>query len=101
MITFYSNDHPPTCMARGYRLITDAFEKYPAALVCDLTEPPRLVAGRIVLDFVQSHMFLRKNFTIRNDGVCRLNPEMAPHIAASMEVNLRSATTVSTTFLKH
>ena len=57
-----------------------AFEKYRAALVCDLMEPLRPVVDRAVLEFVQSHTFERSDFTIRSDGVCRINPEMAKHL---------------------
>jgi CRISPR-associated endonuclease Cas1 len=50
-------------------------------LVFDLVEPLRPVMDRKVLEFVQSHTFHPADLTIRADGVCRLNPEMARHIA--------------------
>ena len=45
--------------------------------VLDLMEPLRPIVDRQVLEFVQTHTFHPADFTIRSDGVCRLNPEMA------------------------
>jgi hypothetical protein len=42
-------------------------------------EPLRPAIDRNVLEFVLSRLE-QADFTIRNDGVCRLNPEMAKHI---------------------
>jgi CRISPR-associated protein Cas1 len=64
------------------------FEKYRAALVCDLMEPLRPIVDRAVLGFVQSQTFQRVDFTIRSDGVCRLNPEMAKHLASTLMTTL-------------
>jgi CRISPR-associated endonuclease Cas1 len=50
--------------------------------VFDLMEPERPRVDRKVLDFVNSHVFDSADFTIRGDGVCRLNPEMARMIVA-------------------
>ncbi|MGA9334022.1 MAG: CRISPR-associated endonuclease Cas1 [Rudaea sp.] len=50
------------------------------AFVLDLMEPMRPIVDRKVLDFVQSHTFHSVDFTIRSDGVCRLNPELAKSI---------------------
>jgi CRISPR-associated endonuclease Cas1 len=52
------------------------------ALVFDLMEPLRPIVDRSVLQFVQSHAFHPVDFTIRSDGVCRINPEIARYIAA-------------------
>lgn len=52
------------------------------ALVFDLMEPQRPIVDRKVLEFVQAHTFHSADFTIRSDGVCRLNPEMARTIDA-------------------
>jgi CRISPR-associated endonuclease Cas1 len=52
------------------------------ALVFDLMEPLRPIVDRSVLQFVQSHTFHPADFTIRADGVCRLNPEMARQIVS-------------------
>jgi CRISPR-associated endonuclease Cas1 len=48
--------------------------------VLDLMEPLRPITDRRVLEFVKSHTFHPADFTIRSDGVCRLNPEMAKKI---------------------
>jgi CRISPR-associated protein Cas1 len=53
-----------------------AYEPDRPALVLDLMEPLRPVVDRKVLEFVQSHTFHPADFTIRADGVCRLNPEL-------------------------
>jgi CRISPR-associated protein Cas1 len=54
------------------------------ALVFDLMEPQRPIVDRKVLEFVQAHTFHPADFTIRADGVCRLNPEMAKHVVRSV-----------------
>jgi CRISPR associated protein Cas1 len=51
------------------------------ALVLDLMEPQRPLVDRRVLEFVQAHTFHPADFTIRSDGVCRLNPEMVRQVA--------------------
>jgi CRISP-associated protein Cas1 len=45
--------------------------------IFDLMEPERAQVDRKVLDFVRSNVFDPADFVIRDDGVCRLNPEMA------------------------
>jgi CRISP-associated protein Cas1 len=45
-------------------------------------EPERLKIDRKVLEFVKSNTFDPADFTIRADGVCRLNPEMARTLIA-------------------
>jgi CRISPR-associated protein Cas1 len=60
-------------------------QKDRAALVFDLMEPLRPVVDRVVLEFVQSQTFQRADFTIRHDGVCRLNPELVKHISRLVE----------------
>ena len=52
------------------------------ALVLDLMEPQRPLVDRKVLEFVQAHTFHPADFTIRSDGVCRLNPEMVRHVVS-------------------
>jgi CRISPR-associated protein Cas1 len=47
------------------------------ALVFDLMEPQRPIVDRKVLKFVQAHTFHSADFTIRSNGVCRSNPELA------------------------
>ena len=83
-IEILSQGYDPTI---GY---LHAYEKYRAALVCDLMEPLRPVADRAILGFVQSQIFQPADFTILNDGVCRLNPEMARHIAKLLVVAIPS-----------
>ncbi len=53
-----------------------------AAFVLDLMEPLRPIVDRKVLEFVQAHTFHPADFTIRTDGVCRLNPELARRVIA-------------------
>jgi CRISPR-associated protein Cas1 len=43
--------------------------------VFDLMEPQRPKVDHAVLDFVKSTVFDPVDFTIRSDGVCRLNPQ--------------------------
>jgi CRISPR-associated protein Cas1 len=54
------------------------------ALVFDFMEPLRPLVDRAVLKLAQSHTFHAADFTIRSDGVCRLNPEMARHVVTSV-----------------
>jgi CRISP-associated protein Cas1 len=61
-------------------------------LVFDLMEPERPIADRAVLKFVQSHTFHPADFTIRSDGVCRLNSEMARHLVRRLATD-RATTT--------
>jgi CRISPR-associated protein Cas1 len=49
-------------------------------LVYDLMEPLRPITDRIVLKFIQTHIFHPADFVIRDDGLCRLNPEMAKSV---------------------
>jgi CRISPR/Cas system-associated endonuclease Cas1 len=51
------------------------------ACVFDLMEPQRPIVDRKVLEFMQAHTFHPADFTIRSDGVCRLNPELARYVA--------------------
>jgi CRISPR/Cas system-associated endonuclease Cas1 len=45
-----------------------------------MMEPLRPVVDAQVLRFVQAHTFHPADFTIRTDGVCRLNPEVARQV---------------------
>ncbi|HJU10445.1 MAG TPA: CRISPR-associated endonuclease Cas1 [Candidatus Binataceae bacterium] len=49
--------------------------------VLDLMEPLRPVVDRKILGFVQAYTFHPADFTIRSDGVCRINPMLAKQIA--------------------
>jgi hypothetical protein len=48
--------------------------------VFDLMKPERPKIDRRILEFVKNSIFDPADFTIRSDGVCRLNPEMARSI---------------------
>jgi CRISP-associated protein Cas1 len=50
--------------------------------VFDLMEPERPKVDRAVLDFVKATVFDHADFTIRSDGVVRLNPQLARHVVA-------------------
>jgi CRISP-associated protein Cas1 len=56
--------------------------------IFDLMEPERPKVDRAVLDFVKGHVFNPADFVIRNDGVCRLNPETARMVLAKMSRRL-------------
>jgi CRISP-associated protein Cas1 len=49
--------------------------------IFDLMEPERPKVDRAVLDFVRPQVFDPADFTIRSDGVVRLNPQLARHVA--------------------
>jgi CRISPR-associated protein Cas1 len=49
--------------------------------VFDLMEPERPKVDRAVLDFVKATVFDPADFTIRSDGVVRLNPQFARYVA--------------------
>jgi CRISPR-associated protein Cas1 len=50
--------------------------------VFDLMEPERPKVDRAVLDFVKETIFDPADFTIRSDGVVRLNPQLARTVCA-------------------
>ena len=58
------------------------------AFVLDLMEPLRPIIDRKVLEFIQAHVFYPADFTIRADGVCRLNPEMGCQVVQIAAKNL-------------
>ena len=51
------------------------------AFVFDMMEPERPKVDRAVLGFLKSEALHPADFTIREDGVVRLNPELARHVA--------------------
>jgi CRISPR-associated protein Cas1 len=53
-----------------------------AAFVFDLMDPDRPKVERAVLGFLKSKSLHPADFTIREDGVLRLNPELARLISA-------------------
>jgi CRISPR-associated endonuclease Cas1 len=48
-----------------------------SALVLDLMEPMRPVVDGVVLELARSQAFSPTDFVLRDDGVCRLSPELA------------------------
>ena len=52
-----------------------------AAFVFDMMEPERPKMDRGVLAFLKSEALHPADFTIRGDGVVRLNPELARRVA--------------------
>lgn len=50
------------------------------ALVYDLMEPLRPQVDRTLLSFVHSHTFSPSDFMLRDDGVCRLHPQLVRHV---------------------
>jgi len=75
-----------------------SFDKDRAALVFDLMEPLRPVADREVLTIVQSRVLDAADFTIRTDGVCRLNPQLAKHLVMSVSSKLGALRSIHTSF---
>ena len=61
------------------------------AFVFDLMEPERPKVDRLMLDFVEDHVFDPADFVIRSDGVCRLNPEMARMVVAILPPEVPAA----------
>jgi CRISPR-associated protein Cas1 len=51
--------------------------------VFDLMEPERPKVDRAVLDLVKATVFDSADFTIRTDGVVRVNPELARYVVGS------------------
>ena len=56
------------------------------ALVFDLMEPLRPVMDREILKFVRNETFSPGDFSIKRNGVCRLNPQLARRIVVSANV---------------
>ena len=53
--------------------------------VFDIMEPERPRVDRTVLDFIKATVFDPADFTIRADGVVRLNPQLARHLVGLRE----------------
>ena len=49
-------------------------------LIFDFMEPQRPIVDRAVLQFARANTFRPGDFTLRSDGVCRLNPELARRV---------------------
>jgi CRISPR/Cas system-associated endonuclease Cas1 len=52
-----------------------------SAFIFDMMEPERPKVDRALLKFLRANTLHPADFTIRADGVCRLNPEMARRLA--------------------
>jgi hypothetical protein len=61
-------------------------------------EPERPRVDRSILEFVKAHKFHPADFTIRADGVCRLNPVMAKCVA---QVVCKNDVTAPTPDIRH
>lgn len=62
--------------------LAHATEKYRDALVLDHMEPLRPVVDREVLRFVLNGTMVPEDFTITNEGFCRLNTQLARKVVA-------------------
>jgi len=69
-------------------------------LVYDLMEPMRPQVDRLLLGFVRSHMFTPSDFTLRDDGVCRLHPQLAQEMAARLALDDRVMQQVVSAFIQ-
>jgi CRISPR-associated endonuclease Cas1 len=68
-----------------------SYDKERAALVFDLMEPLRPVVDRVVLELVGNKTFEPADFTIRTDGVCRLNPQLAKQLVSKLASDLENS----------
>jgi CRISPR-associated protein Cas1 len=69
--------------------------------VLDLMEPLRPIVDRQILEFVQTHTLHPADFTIIQDGVCRLNPEMAKTIVQNVGFQTVDVLSGTACILKH
>lgn len=63
-------------------------------------EPLQPIIDRNVLQFLVGHTFQPADLTIRSDGVCRLNPEMARSVIRGLGTEAVSALTGETIKLR-
>ena len=61
------------------------------AFVFDMMEPERPKVDRTVLAFLKSEALHPADFTIREDGIVRLNPELARRVSGPTSARRRSA----------
>ena len=59
------------------------------AFVFDVMEPERSKVDRAVLNYLKTNPLHPADFTIRADGVCRLNPEMARRLVLGCSSSVR------------
>ncbi|WP_056617202.1 CRISPR-associated endonuclease Cas1 [Sphingomonas sp. Root241] len=55
------------------------------AFILDLIEPERPRIDALILAFVAKHTFSGADFVIRDNGGCRLSPQLAKHVAAIID----------------
>jgi CRISP-associated protein Cas1 len=60
-------------------------------LVFDLMEPLRPIIDRKILEFMQSRRFHAADFTLADNGNCRLNPELARNVVRTIVANKNDA----------
>lgn len=65
-----------------------------SALVLDLLEPMRPAADGVVLGLARSNTFSPADFVLRDDGVCRLSPQLARAIADKTCVGMQIGPTL-------
>jgi CRISPR-associated endonuclease Cas1 len=70
------------------------------ALVYDLMEPIRPNVDRQMLSFVNSHTLSPSDFALRDDGVCRLHPQLAHEAAARLAVDDKVMCEVASRFVQ-
>ena len=58
--------------------------EYGPAFVFDLMEPERPTVDRAIIEFLKSETLHPADFVIRVDGVVRLNPQLARHVASTV-----------------
>ena|SRR2546423_6253740 len=74
-----------------------------SALVLDLMEPMRPVVDAVVLGLARDHTFSPADFMVRDDGICRVAPQLAMKLAhevtghtdAVIDVEIFAATVVN------
>jgi CRISPR-associated protein Cas1 len=82
-------------VAEGYDQCWASYERDGLpAFVFNLMEPQRSKVDRAVLAFLKSEALHPADFTIREDGVVRLNPELARRVTLWLE-DRRHALTLS------
>ncbi len=59
------------------------------SFVFDLMEPLRPAVDGAILSFVRGQAFSARDFVLREDGVCRLNPQLARAVASAVDRRLR------------
>jgi CRISP-associated protein Cas1 len=75
-------------------------EKYRDALVLDRMEPMRPVVDGAILRLITSDTLHAGDFTITNEGVCRLNPQLARKVVAVTSAGIKDSARSATTGLR-